>query len=286
MIVGNTRFLQTLEIGRQKKLAEEIARAQTQISTGKRLLAPSDDPIAAARIAQIGRQQGTETAWSDNIDTAAALAARADTALENVATALDRAKELMLTAVNGTQSADGRAMVAVELRSIALELQSLADSKDFRGGQLFSDDDPLSIPVGNGLTIAPVDSRENVFESVVTASGTSDLVSIINAAADALEIADDAARQAAGKDALDALDAAANHIATARGEQGLRAARLDALAARLEDSGLKLEEERANLEETDPAEAIARLQSKKLSLDAAQAIYAKLNQQTLFDLLR
>lgn len=286
MIVSNTRFLQTLEIERQKKLAQEIARAQTQISTGKRLLAPSDDPIAAARISQIGRQQGTETAWGANIDTASALAARADTALASVANALDRAKELMLTAVNGTQSADGRAMVAVELRSIALELQSLADSKDFRGGQLFSDDQPLSIPVGNGLTIAPVDSRANVFESVVTASGTMDLASIVNAAADALEIGDDAARLTAGKDALDALDAAMNHIATARGEQGLRAARLDALAERLEDTGLKLGEERSNLEETDVAEAIARLQSRKVTLDAAQAIYAQLNQRTLFDLLR
>lgn len=286
MIVSNTRFLQQLEVSRQQKLAQDIARGQAQISTNKRLLAPSDDPIAANRISEIGRQQGNEAVWSSNVATASALAARGDTTLTNATALLDRAKELMLTAVNGTVSPEDRKTIAIELRSIADELQSLSDSKDFRGGALFSDATPLKIPVGDGLSIAPVSSKQQVFGSVVTASGTQDIMSIVNDAADALELTDDAARAAAGKASLDAVDAASDHIVTEHAELGLRAQRLDELNDRLEDSGIKLDEERTNLEAPDLAAVIASIQQKQVSLQAAQAIYAKLHQQNLFDLLR
>lgn len=286
MIVRNTRFMQSLEISRQQKLSQDIATGQTQISTKKRLLSPSDDPLAAARISSIGRQQGNESAWSGNIKAASALSARADTALSSVSTALDRAKELMLSAGSDTLSDDDRSSIAIELRSIASELQSLSDSKDANGAALFSDGPALSIPVGAGLSVTPVDSREQVFESVVTSSGTTDIVSIVNAAADALGVTDPAARKAATGASLDALDAASEHIHQSQGEHGLRAARLDSLDNRFEDNAIKLTEERSNLEDTDVSEAIARIQSSQVSLQASQAIYAKLNQQSLFDLLR
>lgn len=286
MIAASTRFRNSLEIQRQMNLAREIERGQIQITTGKRILAPSDDPVAAARVAQIGRDQGNEKAWKSNVDTASALAARADTALGSVASIFDRAKELMLTGVNGTLSAENRASITIELRSIADEITALADSKDFRGQPLFSNGTPLGIPVAQGLTIAPVDSRANVFDNVITPTGTFDLASIVNAAADALELTDDAARIAAGKVSLDALDAAQVHLANTRGEQGLRAARLDTLAERFEDSAIKLTDERKDLESTDVAEAIARIQATDITLKAAQSIYAQLNQSTLFDLLR
>lgn len=286
MIAATTRFRNSLEISRQLKLAKEIERGQIEITTGKRILAPSDDPVAAARVAQIGKDQGNEKAWKSNVDTASALAARADTALGSVATLLDRAKELMLTGVNGTLSAANRGSIAIELRSIATEIGSLADSKDFRGQPLFATGTPLAIPVAQGLTIAPVDSRAAVFDNVITPTGTFDLASIVNAAADAMELTDDAARATAGRESLDALDAALGHVANTRGEQGLRAQRLDALAERFEDSAIKLTEERGDLESTDIAEAIARIQATQITLQAAQAIYAQLNQNTLFDLLR
>ena len=49
MITSNTRFRQSLEIGRQQRLAQDVARLQAQISDGKRILAPSDDPVGAGR---------------------------------------------------------------------------------------------------------------------------------------------------------------------------------------------------------------------------------------------
>ena len=51
------------------------------------------------------------------------------------------------------------------------------------------------------------------------------------------------------------------------------------------DIDIDLTERRANLESTDLQEVISRVQSQLLQLEAAQSAYARINQQTLFDLI-
>ena len=97
-MINGTRYRLDMEINRQSALTGEIARAQTEISTGRRIQSPSDDPVAAARIADIGRAQATEGVWKANLDLAYALAARADAVLAATANAVTRAQELMVTA--------------------------------------------------------------------------------------------------------------------------------------------------------------------------------------------
>jgi flagellar hook-associated protein 3 FlgL len=144
-MISGTRFRLDAEIARQARLSQEIARGQTEIATGKRILAPSDDPIGAARAAEIGRAQGDETTWTRNVETASALAARSDTVLANLALTVVRAKELMVAAANGTLSADNRAVIASELRGIATEIAALRDTRDPRGEPLFRINGALEI---------------------------------------------------------------------------------------------------------------------------------------------
>lgn len=284
-MISGTRYHLTTEINRQARLAAEIARAQTQISTGKRLQAPSDDPVAAAQISQIGRTQAEEATWSRNLDVAGALAARADTALTSVARGLDRANELMIAAATGTLSPENRATLAAELKGIAADLAGLADSRDARGDMLFRTD-ALEIPVYNGGTVTPVASRTALFDSVSTAAGIRDIASILADAAAAIVEPVDATRKAATDTSLAEVGAALAHITAARGDQGVRASRIDALQERLADSKLQLEEQRSGLESTDITEAVAQLGAKDLSLKAAQAVFARINQTSLFDILR
>ena len=88
-----TRFRLSAELNRQHKLAQEIARGQSDISTAKRIQAPSDDPAAAARVAQIRLAQANQATWTSNIDAASALASQLDTNLTSVATAVGLAHE-------------------------------------------------------------------------------------------------------------------------------------------------------------------------------------------------
>ena len=48
-MISGTRYRLDQEINRQLGLSRDIARAQTQLSTQKRIQSPSEDPVAAAR---------------------------------------------------------------------------------------------------------------------------------------------------------------------------------------------------------------------------------------------
>lgn len=285
-MISGTRYRLTAEIHRQAELARDIARAQMEISTGKKILAPSDDPTAAARVAEIDRAQADEEAWNRNVETAAILAARSDTTLAAVERAMLRAQELMLAGASDTLSPDNRATIAAELNGIAEEIASLMETRDSRGALLFSRGEALEIPVNAGVRVAPVASRADIFEGIATPGGPADLVTIVSDAAAAVVEADPVAREAASAASIDALEAGASHVIAARGEQGVRASRIDNIRERLATSGLQLAEQRNGLEATDIVEVVARLEAKRLTLQAAQAVFARVNQNTLFDLLR
>lgn len=279
-MISGTRYRLTLEINRQLELAQQIAHAQAQISTGKRLQAPSDDPVAAARIAQLGITQTDQAAWSGNLANAAALSASADTTLGTVENALQRAHELMVSAANGTLSGEDRTTIALELRSIAEEISTLQVSRDSRGNDLFPAAGAVRIPVGNGLTLAAVGTRDEVF-LVDTGAGPRNMAAIVADAADALDANDPAA---IGQ-SLDDVNAAVSHAAIEHGKQGARGNRIDQLSEGLAERDLQLKEERSGLEDTDVTAVVARLQAKQLTLEAAQAVFARVNRNTLFDLL-
>ena len=285
-MISGTRYRLDQEISRHLALSRDIAKAQTQLSTQKRIQSPSEDPVAAARISSIGRAQANDAVWKSNLDLASSLADRADTALKAVGTAFDRVTELMTQGATGTLSDQDRATIALELRSIADELTTLKDSKDSRGNALFMSGYSLRIPVQSGVQVIAVGTREDVFESVATAGGPKDLAAIVSAAADALEITDPTARKAAVATSVDEVAAAVTHVSTQRGEQGALANRVDQLLEQKADTGLQLAEERSGLEDTDIQAIVARLGAQQLSLQAAQAVFAKVNQSTLFDILR
>lgn len=285
-MISGTRYRLDREVNRQLSLSRGIARAQTQLSTQKRIQSPSEDPAAAARISSIGRAQANEAVWKSNLDLAASLADRADTALKAVGTAFDRVTELMTQGATGTLSDQDRATIALELRSIADELSSLKDSKDTRGNALFMSGYSLRIPVQSGVQVIAVGTREDVFERAATAGGPKDLGQIVTDAAAALEITDPTARQAAVATSVDEVAAAVAHVSTQRGEQGALANRVDQLLERKADTGLQLADERSGLEDTDIQAVVARLGAQQLSLQAAQAVFARVNQSTLFDILR
>jgi flagellar hook-associated protein 3 FlgL len=285
-MINGTRYRLTMEINQQAALSRDIARSQTEISTNKRILAPSDDPVAAARISSIARSQANDTAFKSNLNLASTLADRADTTLKSVGTALDRANELMVEGANGTLSDDDRAAITAELRSIAEDIGALKDTKDMRGGPLFMSGGSLRIPVASGISIEAVGTREDVFESVPTSGGPQDIAAIVSAAADALSLTDPTARAAAVAASADNVTAAVGHVASVRGEQGALGSRIDQIVERQADTGLQLDEERSNLESPDVTATIARLQSQQLTLQAAQAVFSRVNASTLFDILR
>ena len=298
-MIGATRYAAAAEIQRQSKLAGEIAKLQESISTNKRLTAPSDDPGAAARIADIRQSQADHLVWSRNVDTGTSIASAADDKLVSVANVLQRAQELILAGRNDTNASVDRAAQAAELRAVAAELDVIAATSDANGRPLFPTTPPLSIPVSEGLGLTATDSSTNIFGSVTTSRGTRALSAILLSAADALGMPDNSTitftdangvsqtmnRGAAITSSIGEIGAAIAHITVAQTDQGIRAQRFAAAKARLASEGADLVTERSGLEDTDTVYAIGSFQSKQLALQAAQTVFAQARKTSLFDLL-
>ena len=282
-MISGTRYQLQREVNQQIRLATEIARAQAEISAGgKRILSPSDDPVGAARIADITRAQANQGTWKSNLNVAAALASNAEGVLDSLSSTFNRVNELMLSVSNGTLSKEDRAAVALELESIAEEVAVLRDTRDSRGQALFpAASASIRIPVGPDLDIAAVGTRDAVFDGVATAGGVRSLSAILNAAVTAVRSNNPAAIQSALADT----NAAATHVIASHAEQGSRGARIDSLLERIQTNAVDLQAERSTIESSDITQLVATIQARQLSLDAAQATFARINRSTLFDLL-
>lgn len=285
-MIGATRFRMTAEINRQGNLGKEIARAQSDISSETRLRTASDDPGASARVADIRRKQADETAWAANVETGAAVAANADSTLTLVSNGLNRARELVLAGASDGASEADRASYATELRGIVSDFSNYAKQTDSRGLPVFPEDTPLSIPIGRGISVPATVSRAEAFAGVpVAGGGTTDLAAILNAAADAITQPDGATRADALASSLKAVEGATSHVADVHAQQGRLGAQFDTARERLATSSVNLQDERGQLEGTDIPATVARMQAKLLTLEAAQAAFARINKQTLFDVL-
>lgn len=266
----------TSEIARQSRLAGDIARTQASIAAGRRLLTPSDDPSASARITVIDRVQADGEIWTRSLVGAGALAAQADGVLASLSERMIAAKTALVAGASGTATAADRSTYATELRALAAEVAGLGATMTPAGDPLFATGAPLKMRVDTNLTIAPVDSASTVFQS-----GGVTLAQELTDAAAALDSGD----RVRIDSALGRLDDAVAHVAGAAGDQGLRAAQIDRLIDRHAAHAIDLASERSGLEDTDLMTAIARLNAQQLTLDAAQAAFARINRRTLFDLL-
>lgn len=264
------------EIHRQSRLSGDVADLQIQISAGKRIQRASDDPVAAARVANIRSRQSDGTAWSRNVSLGTALTDQADTALASASNLLARAQELTLSAANPTANASDRATFAIEMTAIADEIDVLSNSKSALGCALFPTAAPMAMRFDKDTVFAPVLSRSTAFEVAGTAISTQ-----LRTAGTAIAIGN--VSQIATS--LTDVKASIDHVANVHAEIGINAARLERLRDAQAGNSISLAAERSMLEDTDLTSAIAKLNGQTITLEAAQAAFARINRRTLIDIL-
>jgi flagellar hook-associated protein 3 FlgL len=285
-VITATRYRAQVEINRQSQLGEEIAKAQAAISTGKRIDKPSDDPIAAARVAEIRRAQADQTVWSRNIQTAKSVAAQVDTAMSTAYDIFNRAKELTLAGASESVSSIDRQAMVQELSSLRTQLSNLQIETTPTGQDLFPVDAPLLVSTSATQRLPATTQRSTMFDGLSYTHGVASLDWAIGSAIDAISTDDVATRRTLADASLTDIDTAINHVTNQRAAQGVRMAQLDTAADTVEAAATQLSEERSSLEDTDVAATVMKLNARTLSLQAAQMAFAKVNSNTLFDYLR
>lgn len=280
-MVGITAKLVAAEIRRQRELSLSIADDQTRISTGIGLTTPSQDPLAWVQVSDIGRAQAQQSAWSTNVSYGKARAAKADSNLSQVFTLFTRAQELMVSSSTAVLDDSGRTAIVEELKNLRLTMADLLNEKDYQGTPVFDDGASTLVPVSRGLNLPVVGTRQSISEGIDVDGTALSLDDMIGNAISAIQSGDNSAMSTALTQIRGGLD----HIIVQQSVQGVRADRLDTAGERLTEVDLNLTERRSTLEATDLTTTLATVQAKLLSLEAAQSAYARINQQTLFDLI-
>lgn len=280
-MVGITNKIMLAEIRRQQKLSQELVAGQTAISTGITLNKPSDDALAWVQVSDVGRAQAQQAAWQANVSYGNARSGSAEANLSEIDNLLTRAQELVTSARNGSLNATNRAAIVEEMSTIRTTIDELVNQKDYQGVSVFDEDQSVLVPVSRGLNLAVVGTKQEV--TTVDVDGTSmSIDDILAQGIAAVQSGDDDAMASA----VTATQTAQGHITVEQAKQGVRSDRLEVIGTRLTDVDLGLTEKRSNLESTKLEEVIARVKSGLLQLDAAQMTFARINQQTLFDLIK
>ncbi|MCH7629242.1 MAG: flagellar biosynthesis protein FlgL [Proteobacteria bacterium] len=285
-----------LDLSSLRSQAEQI---QSQVGSGEKLTASSDDPLAASRLRNLARTEALS-----QIDTAAANRATSDlnlvdSALSEFATFITRAQELATQAASGTLTDSQRKSIGTELSQIHGNLVALANTRDSAGHALFGGDTAGDayqadgtyigtgaagiLQLGDGQSVARSFTGPE-FLTFKSGGATKDLFSTIKGLADTLSAGGTGA--AAANAALTTLNDGLDSITTAQTVLGARLSWIDLNTQRQQVMGEARSEEQTQLGATDLTTALTRLSELSTVLQASQASFARLSNLSLFDLLK
>ncbi len=120
------------------RLQAENAHTQQQIASGRRVLTPSDDPIASARIVQVQEELALSEQYRKNIDSVNSHLGAEEQQIETATNTLIRIRELTIQAGDGALSFENRKTIATELRQNFDHLVSVANSRGADGEYIFA----------------------------------------------------------------------------------------------------------------------------------------------------
>lgn len=139
-----------------QNLTSTLLHNQQQISSGRRILTPSDDPVAAARALEIDHAKAMNTQYGLSLGNAKDTLAMVDSQLSSAGDLLTRVRELTVQSGNAALSESDRKSISSELRSRFDELIAIGNSTDGTGQYLFSGYQGSTMPftgsVINGVT--------------------------------------------------------------------------------------------------------------------------------------
>ncbi len=278
-----------------------LAKTQQQMSTGKRVLAPSDDPFAATRILELGRLIDTNTQYQRNTNAAQNRLSLEDSVLSQSGDLLQRIRELAVRANNSSLNANDRRSMAAEVRTSLNGLLQTANTKDSSGEYLFSGYKGATKPfndLGGGKFSYAGDQGRRILQigptRKIATSNTGDSVfmRVDNGAGGVSSMFSAVADFAANLDAntpsattLTRLDSAINGLLDTRASVGARLNAIDSQKNMNSAFDLQLRQNRSSLQDLDYASAVSRFQRQTLALQASQQSFVKIQGLSLFKYL-
>lgn len=287
-----------------------------QMSTGKRVNRPSDDPIAASQAVVLSQAQSQNSQFALARTFATQRVSLEESVLSQVTTAIQSAQDKIVYANNGSLSDIDRASVATDLQGIRDQLVNLANSTDGNGRYIFAgfktDTAPFDQTDGsyNGGSTAitqQVDSARDmqishtgseVFEKFTSnakpepdgSAQETNLFKILDNAIAALNtpVSGDQAKTDALVANIDkanrGLSNSLDNVLTVRADLGTKLNELDKLDALGDDRALGQTQQMSDLVNVDWNAAISSYTMQQAALQASYKAFSDMQGMSLFQL--
>lgn len=275
---------------------DRLERIQQQLTTGKRLSRPSDDPPAVGRALAYRGSIAAGEQYLRTIDQSLAWLNSTDSTLDSIGQLLHRARELAVQGANDTAAASQRDAIAGEVDQIIEQLVVFGNAS-LRGQRLFAglatDTDPFTAsgtPITSVTWSGDTGQMLREFDVGVTmpinVTGDRFMPAIFDAL---IELRDDLlagnSTEIGGAD-LQAIDDGFDDLLIVRGEVGARTNRLENVRERQELLQVRMTELLSSVEDVDMVEAISQAALQETVYRAALQAGAKSLQESLLDYLR
>ncbi|HTQ98484.1 MAG TPA: flagellar hook-associated protein FlgL [Candidatus Acidoferrum sp.] len=172
-----------------------LQKTQMQLSSGLRILTPSDDPTGSARVLNLNANLSLIDQYGSNGTVAKNSLGQQDTTLSSVNDSLQRIRQLVVQGMSPTNDDGARANIALELDQNLQQLMGLANTRDANGEYLFSGSNSTTIPfvdqggtvtyqgdqtsravqVGDGTQVTTRDAGDKVFMQIPSGDGIIDV---------------------------------------------------------------------------------------------------------------
>ena len=268
---------------------------QNQITTGKKVNRPSDDPVVAMKGIALRSQLDKVEQFQRNLGEVHNLLDSSDDALDKVGSAMQRVNELMVQASSDTTTNDDRKKIESEISQIRTHIQNISNTKV--GNKYIFSGTKTTTPLHDGTNYtnpsdpALMKSVEiEVFDGVKLKVNTN-AIDVFNEIDVKLKEISDLmiAGNSSGsdyspflKDISDQMDS----ILTTRADIGARQNRAELMDNRLQSQNVIATKQMSENEDIDYEKSITEMITQESVHRAALSVGAKIIQPSLADFLR
>ncbi|HEV7772017.1 MAG TPA: flagellar hook-associated protein FlgL [Conexibacter sp.] len=279
-----------------------LTRLQDQLSSGKQISRPSDDPYGTSRALSLRGELGGLDQFQRNVDDGIGWLNTSDTALGQMSDVLARVRELLVNGGNDTTGPSSRAALADEIDQLAESVKQEADVQ-YGGRSVFSgtatDTPPYALggadtyggdagtitrAIGPGVEI-PINTDIRTLLGDGQGARDDKLLNTLRDISDHLRGGTTADANALRGTDLQRLDANLDVLNGIRADVGARTNRLDIASSRLSGLALNSTKLLSDVEDADMAQTITQYTTQQAAYSAALKAGANIVQTSLLDFL-
>jgi flagellar hook-associated protein 3 FlgL len=281
----------------------KLAASQREISSGKRITRPSDDPFGTGRTLQLSGELEGFRQYKSNVDDGTGWVTATETALSRITDSIQRARELLVQGGNDSNGQVAREGIAAEIEALTEAVKQEANvtydgrfifagtATETRPYELGANDEyagnegTIVRVIGTGVSLpVNVDAKELLGEG--NGAGDNKLLDVLRDIATNLRGGTAADSEALRGTDLTRLDSNLDELTRVRAVVGATTDRLQTAGTRLEE----LEESSLNqltkVRDADIAEAMVNFTQEQTAYETALRAGATIVQPSLLDFLK